>query len=109
MIRRPPRSTLFPYTTLFRSPVELGELRTPPEGGRRQQSAEADVGLPVHGDPLAGQRPDLFDMALGCLDLSVDPRANPEEPLANGSPLPVQRCERLVEQVQLLVWIVGEV
>src|SRR2546428_9734021 len=24
MIRRPPRSTLFPYTTLFRSPVELG-------------------------------------------------------------------------------------
>src|SRR3712207_7182812 len=25
MIRRPPRSTLFPYTTLFRSPVVLGE------------------------------------------------------------------------------------
>src|SRR2546426_6493702 len=24
MIRRPPRSTLFPYTTLFRSPVDLG-------------------------------------------------------------------------------------
>src|SRR2546422_3542543 len=24
MIRRPPRSTLFPYTTLFRSPVALG-------------------------------------------------------------------------------------
>src|SRR3989442_9427050 len=24
MIRRPPRSTLFPYTTLFRSPVLLG-------------------------------------------------------------------------------------
>src|SRR3712207_8528511 len=27
MIRRPPRSTLFPYTTLFRSPV--GEERVP--------------------------------------------------------------------------------
>src|SRR2546422_3373594 len=26
MIRRPPRSTLFPYTTLFRSPIPLGEL-----------------------------------------------------------------------------------
>src|SRR2546425_8337860 len=25
MIRRPPRSTLFPYTTLFRSPGESGE------------------------------------------------------------------------------------
>src|SRR2546421_3317701 len=28
MIRRPPRSTLFPYTTLFRSSVDL----PPPEG-----------------------------------------------------------------------------
>src|SRR5256885_5290699 len=26
MIRRPPRSTLFPYTTLFRSPTELPNL-----------------------------------------------------------------------------------
>src|SRR5437588_2315872 len=40
MIRRPPRSTLFPYTTLFRSPrVGLGldhaELRHPaPHAGR---------------------------------------------------------------------------
>src|SRR2546429_6668054 len=28
MIRRPPRSTLFPYTTLFRSPI-AGEETTP--------------------------------------------------------------------------------
>src|SRR5438034_8873196 len=27
MIRQPPRSTLFPYTTLFRSRREVGELR----------------------------------------------------------------------------------
>src|SRR5258708_35633275 len=27
MIRRPPRSTLFPYTTLFRSPLLAGEAR----------------------------------------------------------------------------------
>src|SRR5258707_3475998 len=26
MIRRPPRSTLFPYTTLFRSPTQEGKL-----------------------------------------------------------------------------------
>src|SRR2546423_7916589 len=26
MIRRPPRSTLFPYTTLFRSPSKLGAV-----------------------------------------------------------------------------------
>src|SRR5256885_11499107 len=33
MIRRPPRSTLFPYTTLFRSPsfvtIEGGQLKKP--------------------------------------------------------------------------------
>src|SRR2546430_3633818 len=40
MIRRPPRSTLFPYTTLFRSRVEVdergehGRQRRPGEGGR---------------------------------------------------------------------------
>src|SRR5258708_20531994 len=26
MIRRPPRSTLFPYTTLFRSPISVGKF-----------------------------------------------------------------------------------
>src|SRR2546422_6104316 len=30
MIRRPPRSTLFPYTTLFRSPYTQGLLRSIP-------------------------------------------------------------------------------
>src|SRR2546422_4055005 len=30
MIRRPPRSTLFPYTTLFRSPVRSADRRAHP-------------------------------------------------------------------------------
>src|ERR1044071_8707132 len=30
MIRRPPRSTLFPYTTLFRSPLSVLVTRAPP-------------------------------------------------------------------------------
>src|SRR2546422_6162033 len=42
MIRRPPRSTLFPYTTLFRSTVEkwscLGKFRNSGFGGRRSQT-----------------------------------------------------------------------
>src|SRR2546421_9546569 len=48
MIRRPPRSTLFPYTTLFRSPRLQGKGRV----------AEVEVPLtPEHGDPalIAGQ------------------------------------------------------
>src|SRR2546427_4552678 len=35
MIRRPPRSTLFPYTTLFRSLLEKGGIKTA-EGERKE-------------------------------------------------------------------------
>src|SRR3712207_7227411 len=34
MIRRPPRSTLFPYTTLFRSPGGRGTVGSPLAGSR---------------------------------------------------------------------------
>src|SRR2546429_4512588 len=37
MIRRPPRSTLFPYTTLFRSILELYNLRREPELRKARQ------------------------------------------------------------------------
>src|SRR3712207_7637993 len=37
MIRRPPRSTLFPYTTLFRSAVRLARVDEPPVGGPHQR------------------------------------------------------------------------
>src|SRR5258706_12040146 len=35
MIRRPPRSTLFPYTTLFRSPVKLDDPANGPNACSR--------------------------------------------------------------------------
>src|ERR1035441_7749610 len=34
MIRRPPRSTLFPYTTLFRSPDDSRRILQPMRSGR---------------------------------------------------------------------------
>src|SRR5260370_23137806 len=41
MIRRPPRSTLFPYTTLFRSKIEPpGHGRAPRPGHPRRQPAQ---------------------------------------------------------------------
>src|SRR5690554_7138714 len=47
MIRRPPRSTLFPYTTLFRSPARLPGLGTGGQAiavlGRPGDGAEALV------------------------------------------------------------------
>src|SRR5256885_5485634 len=38
MIRRPPRSTLFPYTTLFRSLVQHPLRQTEPHGGVTRHS-----------------------------------------------------------------------
>src|SRR2546422_7648250 len=59
MIRRPPRSTLFPYTTLFRSPVAAG--RTDPErlregelvytGALRTPAEAIAVTVPLDGRP----------------------------------------------------------
>src|SRR2546430_6412200 len=50
MIRRPPRSTLFPYTTLFRSPR--------PNAGAAPRSPLADTGLVV-ARPVMGAGPEL--------------------------------------------------
>src|SRR3989442_9296618 len=40
MIRRPPRSTLFPYTTLFRSPTSLSSITDVVKHGIRERFAE---------------------------------------------------------------------
>src|SRR2546430_13620297 len=50
MIRRPPRSTLFPYTTLFRS----GDRRPSGQRGRRAGPTAAARG--ERGPPRAGGR-----------------------------------------------------
>src|SRR6266581_4793080 len=59
MIRRPPRSTLFPYTTLFRSPPAPSRsgrragggatARNPPSAaGRRSEEHTPELQSPVH-------------------------------------------------------------
>src|SRR2546425_8862194 len=50
MIRRPPRSTLFPYTTLFRSLDEDFAVGEPPDRHRAQR-------LPQVLSHLLGERP----------------------------------------------------
>src|SRR5215471_18580773 len=53
MIRRPPRSTLFPYTTLFRSPPRIpqGPARRGPQGfgsrPRLQQGSDPESGVAI--------------------------------------------------------------
>src|SRR2546425_9740103 len=41
MIRRPPRSTLFPYTTLFRSPKALGRYTGSSSGTRDAHNGQS--------------------------------------------------------------------
>src|SRR5438552_5691280 len=48
MVRRPPRSTLFPYTTLFRSRTCVSRIRNPRRDGAISQ--------PASGVPQPGQR-----------------------------------------------------
>src|SRR3712207_7143175 len=67
MIRRPPRSTLFPYTTLFRSKrahaacnrrrtrghvarAESGEAFSKPEPPRSEAQSGGEVGVPLNSD-----------------------------------------------------------
>src|SRR3712207_8691415 len=52
MIRRPPRSTLFPYTTLFRSEVG-GRRRRAVRRARLEVGVVGRVGVELRGDPGA--------------------------------------------------------
>src|SRR3989442_6976898 len=45
MIRRPPRSTLFPYTTLFRSPEQFGDLGDAHAVGQSVRGEAVPVGV----------------------------------------------------------------
>src|SRR2546426_7595294 len=62
MIRRPPRSTLFPYTTLFRS-VEI-VVEGGPRRERHERRAERDSGATqdVEGDAHVGPRVPLLEV-----------------------------------------------
>src|SRR2546425_1783447 len=54
MIRRPPRSTLFPYTTLFRS-QHLGGDGAPAGAHRGRRATPALLPLVRHGTPTASR------------------------------------------------------
>src|SRR3712207_7953768 len=53
MIRRPPRSTLFPYTTLFRSPL--------PHRAADLRAVSLERGGPARPDRRAARRPVYHD------------------------------------------------
>src|SRR2546422_7523032 len=54
MIRRPPRSTLFPYTTLFRSVVNHQRAEEPVARFTGHAAAELRVGNPAREEEIDG-------------------------------------------------------
>src|SRR3712207_7577405 len=65
MIRRPPRSTLFPYTTLFRSDEQRGAGRRERAGDVLADVAEADDGDRAAGDVGAAEHALARDLDRG--------------------------------------------
>src|SRR5260370_15178127 len=65
MIRRPPRSTLFPYTTLFRSLAVLRErLQADPRGWMAQRPVALSTSPVLIGEVLAPRHIDLRPFAV---------------------------------------------
>src|SRR3712207_8914385 len=81
MIRRPPRSTLFPYTTLFRSDVEAGDLVHAgdqiAEIGNEGQSTGPHLDYQTHRGGMSGRPIDpqewLAEHGVGILGRSCAP------------------------------------
>src|SRR3712207_6898566 len=87
MIRRPPRSTLFPYTTLFRSARgREGEQRSGAELRDRVQSDGAVAGPPARQEPQqpgAGDVP--RDRTVGLEQAQVEKRQDRKSTRLNSS------------------------
>src|SRR5215203_7567807 len=75
MIRRPPRSTLFPYTTLFRSDVAWDQLREPV--GKRSQAWTHDGIGDLWPRDVHDRCARVVDRAV---EVSVDPAPTAAEP-----------------------------
>src|SRR2546426_2604159 len=76
MIRRPPRSTLFPYTTLFRSrrarPQRAQDAELHVLGGQLVAGVEPDAAPQVEGPALAvGRLPDRKSTRLNSSHLVI--------------------------------------
>src|SRR3989442_8045429 len=78
MIRRPPRSTLFPYTTLFRSPAPGGQRRVQPAHAAARRGGPATARHPPRSEEHTSElqsRPHLVCRLL------LEKKKRPEIPL----------------------------
>src|SRR3989441_1826255 len=101
MIRRPPRSTLFPYTTLFRSARKPGErsIRSSAGGAAVAYSCGCALdGRPVHGAVVAGKRSEEHTSELQSLAYLVCRLILSEEHTSELQSLAYLVCRLLLEK-----------
>src|SRR2546427_6337143 len=104
MIRRPPRSTLFPYTTLFRSPAAPGvDAQPAPAADPAPAPVVPAVAAPV-AVPPATVEPAVPAVAPAPTALAIVPLP-PEQATerALGARCPVDLAGRLAAQGELLI------
>src|SRR3712207_8342346 len=82
MIRRPPRSTLFPYTTLFRSAAELFAFTLRVRAGNTDVLTDAEENVSVscaYTDRKSGSAgmPRPISYAVFCLKKKTNPSSHP--------------------------------
>src|SRR2546429_5716631 len=70
MIRRPPRSTLFPYTTLFRSEELVAAEDATGSPGQHRQQLEL-LGRELHGTPLQDRKSTRLNSSHGYISYAV--------------------------------------
>src|SRR2546422_1928356 len=114
MIRRPPRSTLFPYTTLFRSlegaelrradPRVLAHLGRPwPDRLAREQAAQRAPAAGAHGLPRRGDAPPAPVAEPGLHHAVLAPVVGDHRHAAPRPPRGAERPQPEVQPLELLV------
>src|SRR5690349_24228669 len=99
MIRRPPRSTLFPYTTLFRSSCGRSDRRGRGTPCRHGPRLVLPVRLPPHRRQI-GRAHGLnsshveISYAVFCLKKKNRQAVTSDDPLATSNILPILLCVR---------------
>src|SRR5574337_690827 len=103
MIRRPPRSTLFPYTTLFRSHAIALTAITSAGGKSRRPAGPGTLGKacqPFLEEALAPLRHDLDRRVQAACDLPVLRPVGCKEYDPGPDDIPIRRCIAAADALQ---------
>src|SRR2546430_15815461 len=93
MIRRPPRSTLFPYTTLFRSKVNIFLSNDPT---REEAIQIIKISLLMNGFSLVPEDPDIVKV----IGTGKNPRGQGVPIISDQADIPPGRSEEHTPELQ---------